>query len=274
MTTIALPVVAALLAWWFATGAILVLDSLPRTTYRRSFAAVTLLALLALAGLVATRDDATAAGAYLAFASGLTVWAWQETAFLMGFVTGPRKQGCAPDCRGWRHFLHGVHALLHHELALLAGGALVLILTWGGTNAVGWWTYAALWVMRQSAKLNLFLGVRNLGESLLPEHLHYLRSYFRRRAMNPLLPVSVLASAGLACLLAWTALQPGATPFQFTSLLLVATFLALAALEHVFLVLPVPLDALWQWAMRTRAPAPVTSAGTPCRPVIPLKTEP
>jgi putative photosynthetic complex assembly protein 2 len=270
MTAIALPVVAALLAWWFATGAILVLDSLPRSTYRRSFAAVTLLALLALVGLALSRDDANPAGAYLAFASGLMVWAWQETAFLMGFVTGPRKHACAPDCRGWRHFVHGVHALLHHELALLAGGAIVLALTWGGANPVGWWTYVALWVMRQSAKLNLFLGVRNLGESLLPEHLHYLKGYFRRRAMNPLLPFSVLLSGGLAWWLAATALAPAVTPFELTAQLLLATLLALAAIEHLFLVLPVPLDALWQWAMRVRQPA----AAAPCHPALPLKTEP
>ena len=34
--------------------------------------------------------------------------------------------------------------------------------------------------MRQSAKLNVFLGVRNLSEEFLPQHLHYLQSYFTR----------------------------------------------------------------------------------------------
>jgi putative photosynthetic complex assembly protein 2 len=41
-------------------------------------------------------------------------------------------------------------------------------------NQVGTGTFAVLWVMRISAKLNLFLGVRNLSEELLPPHLAYL----------------------------------------------------------------------------------------------------
>lgn len=264
MMTIALPVLAALFAWWFATGAILYLDGLPRSTYRHSMVSASLLALPALLGLALTSHSATPAGAYLAFVCALVIWAWQEMAFLMGFVTGPRKHDCASNCHGWRHFLHGVHALLHHELALVAGGALVFALTWDGDNQVGAWTYLTLWVMRQSAKLNLFLGVRNLGESLLPAHLDYLKGYFRRRAMNPLLPISVLGSGGLAVLLAWTALVPGVEPFQVTARLLLATLLGLAALEHLFLVLPVPLDALWQWRTKSRSRDESTDLVAPC----------
>ena len=273
--TIALPVLAALFAWWFATGAILYLDGLPRSTYRHSMMSASLLALLAFVGLAVTSRHATPAGAYLAFVCGIVVWAWQEMAFLMGFLTGPRKHSCPPGCRGWRHFLHGVHAILHHELALIAGGVLVFALTLDGTNQVGAWTYLALWVMRQSAKLNLFLGVRNLGESLLPEHLHYLKGYFRRRAMNPLLPISVIGSGGLAALLAWTALVPGVEPFQVTAQLLLATLLGLAALEHLFLVLPVPMDALWKWGKKSRQREPATSLASPCHTAaIPVKVEP
>ncbi len=275
MTTIALPVLAALFAWWFATGAILYLDNLPRSTYRHSMMSASLVALPALLGLALTSQSATPAGAYLAFICALVVWAWQEMAFLMGFLTGPRKHPCAPDCRGWRHFLHGAHAILHHELALIAGGALVFALTWDGVNQVGAWTYLTLWVMRQSAKLNLFLGVRNLGESLLPEHLHYLKGYFRRRAMNPLLPISVLGSGGLAVLLAWMALAPGVEPFQVTAHLLLATLLGLAALEHLFLVLPVPLDALWQWGTKSRPRDESTGLAAPRHAaVVVVKVEP
>jgi putative photosynthetic complex assembly protein 2 len=258
MLEIALPVLAALFAWWFATGAILLLDGLPRRTYRVSFAAASVVALAALVGLALTRSTATEAGAFFAFGCGLAVWAWQEMAFLMGFVTGPRRTVCAPGCRGARHFVHGVHAILHHELALLAGGAAVLAVTWGGANWVGPATYGVLWIMRQSAKLNLFLGVRNLGESLLPEHLQYLKAYFRRRAMNPLLPLSVLGAALGAVLLVRAGLGAAAVGdgYSVTACLLVATLLALAAVEHLFLVLPVPLDGLWRFALRSRTPLP------------------
>lgn len=258
MLQIALPVLAALFAWWFATGAILLLDGLPRRTYPASFIAAGVLALAALAVLAATRDTPTPAGAFVAFSCGLAVWAWQEMAFLMGFVTGPRRAACAPGCRGARHFMHGVHAILHHELALLAGGAAVLAVTWGGSNWVGPATYGVLWLMRQSAKINLFLGVRNLGESLLPDHLQYLKAYFRRRAMNPLLPLSVLGAALGAALLvrAGLAADAAGNAYGVTACLLVATLLALAAVEHLFLVLPVPLDGLWRFALRSRTPLP------------------
>jgi putative photosynthetic complex assembly protein 2 len=69
--TIALPVLAALFAWWFATGAILYLDGLPRSTYRHSMMSASLLALLALVGLAVTSRHATPAGAYLAFVCGI-----------------------------------------------------------------------------------------------------------------------------------------------------------------------------------------------------------
>jgi putative photosynthetic complex assembly protein 2 len=258
MLEIALPVLAALFAWWFATGAILLLDGLPRRTYRVSLAAASVVALAALVGLALTRADLTPSGAFIAFACGLGVWAWQEMAFLMGLVTGPRRTVCEPGCRGARHFMHGVHAILHHELALLAGGAAVLAATWGGANWVGPATYGVLWVMRQSAKLNLFLGVRNLGESMLPDHLQYLKAYFRRRAMNPLLPLSVMGAALGAALLVRSGLEAAATAnaFGVTGCLLVATLLALAAVEHLFLVLPVPLDGLWRFALRTRRTMP------------------
>ncbi len=82
-------------------------------------------------------------------------------------------------------------------LVLLAGA--VAAVTWGGVNQTGMWTFLVLWIMRQSAKLNIFLGARNLNESFLPAHLKYLQTYFTRKAMNPLFPFSVLLSS----LVAW-----------------------------------------------------------------------
>ena len=76
------------------------------------------------------------------------------------------------------------------------------------------WTYLVLWGMRQSAKLNLFLGVRNLGVEFLPQHLRYLQSFFRRRAMNALFPLSIVAATLLVVLLARRTLHPEALPFE------------------------------------------------------------
>jgi putative photosynthetic complex assembly protein 2 len=105
--------------------------------------------------------------------------------------------------------------------------------------------------MRISAKLNLFLGVRNTGEEFLPGHLHYLKSFFRRRRMNLLFPISVTAPTVLATLMVESALDPGTPPAAATGLLLVAALLGLAIVEHWMMVLPVRVSALWEWAMRT-----------------------
>jgi hypothetical protein len=41
-----------------------------------------------------------------------------------------------------------------------------------------------------------------------------------------------------------------------TGLLLVASMLVLALIEHVLLVTPLPPTLLWRWAMRPAAPTP------------------
>jgi putative photosynthetic complex assembly protein 2 len=253
MLRYALPILCACLAWWFATGAILYLDGLPRRTFRWSMLGATLLAGAALYVLALASAQASAGGAYLAFAAGVVVWGWVEMSFLMGWVTGPRRHGCALGCRGWRHFVHAIEAILYHELALIAAAAAVLAVSWGSANPVGAWTFLILWAMRQSAKLNLFFGVRNLGAELLPPHLAYLKSFFTRKPMNLLFPVSVTAGTVGAALLVQLALAAPAGSGQAVGFMMLATLLALAVLEHWLLVLPLPVDALWAWSLRARA---------------------
>jgi putative photosynthetic complex assembly protein 2 len=243
----------ALFVWWFSTGAILYLDGLPRRTYRWSLLGATAVAWAALVGLATSSDDVTPAGAYCAFTCAVLVWGWQEMAFLMGIVTGPRKTASPPGCTGWRHFVNATQTLLYHELALLAALAAVIAVTWGSANQVGAWTFLTLWVMRLSAKLNLFLGVRNTNEQFLPAHLSYLKSFLTRRPLNLLFPVSITASTAVAALMVRDLLAPGAGAFEVAGLTLVASLLVLAILEHWFLVLPVSLDALWRWGFRSHA---------------------
>jgi Protein of unknown function (DUF3623) len=55
--------------------------------------------------------------------------------------------------------------------------------------------------------------------------------------------------------LAWLALriaQPGTSAAAEAGLILVATMLAMAIVEHWLLVLPLQSSALWRWAMRNR----------------------
>ena len=247
------PVAFAAFVWWFSTGIVLLLDGLPRRTFRWSMAISTLLAGLGLGGLMKSAPIDSVAASYVAFASAVLVWGWHELAFLTGAITGPRKQGCSEHCGSWAHFGHAIQAILYHELALIATAILIVALTWNAPNQVGTWTFLALWLMRTSAKLNLFLGVRNLSEEFLPEHLAYLKSFFRKRAMNWLFPLSVTGGTVLAGLLVVRALHPGLSDGSVAGLMLVAAFLALAIVEHWMMVLPIDTTRLWRWAMRARA---------------------
>jgi putative photosynthetic complex assembly protein 2 len=251
MMEYALPVGYTLLVWWLSTGLVLFLDGLPRATFRWSMLGASAMLGVALYGLVRTSGDTTVAGAYLAFTCGVLAWGWQEMGFLMGFLTGPRKQPCASGCNGWRHFGHGIQALLYHELAIVGMALAIVAITWGGPNQVGTWTFLLLWAMRQSAKLNLFLGVRNLSEEFLPDHLKYLAQYFRKAPMNLLFPVSVTVSTVIAGVLVDRA-AASAGAFESVGCTLLATLLVLAILEHWLLVLPLSTTALWSWGLRSR----------------------
>jgi len=165
--------------------------------------------------------------------------------------------------------VQAVQVILWHELAILGMGSLIAALTWDQPNQVGTWTFAVLWAMRTSAKLNLFLGVRNLSEEFLPAHLAYLQSYFRRRPMNLLFPLSVTVPTLIAIGMVLAALEPGTTEAARVGLLLVTAMLALAIIEHWMLVLPLPTSALWRWAMR-QPPAGPPPAMAPVAAIAPV----
>lgn len=251
----ALPPLVALLVWWLGTGIVMLLDGLPRVTFRLSLGAMTLVAVGALICIGRSAADASAAGAYAAFTCSVLVWAWHELAFLTGWLTGPRQRPCSAPGHGPTRFREAVQAILWHELAIIAMGVLIVAMTWGGANQVAAWTFALLWIMRLSAKLNLFLGVRNHGEEFLPPHLLYLGSYFRRRRMNALLPLSLIAGAGVVAFLIQTALQTGSVG-ERTGCLLLASLLVLALLEHLMMVLPLSPVMLWRWALRGSPTSP------------------
>jgi hypothetical protein len=107
--------------------------------------------------------------------------------------------------------------------------------------------------MRQSAKLNIFLGVRNLNAEFLPDHLRYLGSFFVQKPMNWLLPVPITFGSIAAGLLVLEAMAPGTAPGRATGCMLLGMLLALAVFEHWMLVLPVPAAVIWAWGFRSRS---------------------
>lgn len=250
MGRIVLPALFALAVWWFSTGAILFLDRLPRWTFRWSLLAASALAAIALAGLAWAGGHATPTGAYAAFSCAIIVWGWQELGFLTGLVTGPRRTGCHQRCAGWAHLGHAVLAVLYHELALAACGVAVWLVTSGEANTIGLQTFLVLWVLRMSAKFNLYLGVPNLNEEMLPDHLRYLESYLVRKPMNALFPLSITAGTALSVMLWQAAIAPAASDFEAVGASLLAALATLAVLEHWFMVLPLPSAALWSsWGL-------------------------
>lgn len=255
MSVYAWPVAYTLFAWWFSTGLILLLDGLPRRTYRWSLLGSVGLAVLAVVLLGREKMDTSPGGAYLAFTCALLIWGAIEMSFLTGFVTGPRRHACVPGCSGPRHFRHAVAAILHHELAIVACAGIVAAVTWHGANQTGLLTFLLLWAMRTSAKLNLFFGVRNTGIEFLPPHLTYLAGYFGRRRMNLLFPFSVTLATLVDGALVQAAVAPGAPAGVVASTTLLAALLGLAVLEHWFMVLPLPVAALWKWSLRGRRAA-------------------
>ena len=184
MLTYTAPLLFTLFLWWFSTGVILHLDGLPKRTFRWTMLGATVVAAFGFIGLVVSSGVTTPASAYCAFTCALLIWAWQEVAFLLGIVTGPNRAPCPPGVVGWRRTVLAFRTVAHHEAALVLLGVGVLLASWGQPNHTGVWTFAILWAMRQSAKLNVFLGVRNLSEEFLPPHLAYLQTYFKRARMN------------------------------------------------------------------------------------------
>lgn len=276
MAAYALPIVATLFAWWFSTGAILYLDGLPRATFRWSFGAASLLALAALWGLGLTADQTDVAGAYLAALCALLLWGWNEMAFLFGYLTGARSRPCPAHVAGFARFSAATAAILHHELALLASLLATAALTWGGANPFGLLTFALLFAMRLSTKLNIFLGVPNTTVEFLPAHLGYLKSYFRQKPMNLLFPISVTAATLLSAFLVHK-IAFATEPFATTGYALLATLCVLGLVEHWFLVVPLPFAELWAWGMRSRqarGPEPLSRPEQVSRPVSPPVSPP
>jgi putative photosynthetic complex assembly protein 2 len=247
--------VFTVLLWWLSTALVLWLCALPKQTFGRSLFGASILLLVACYGLLHSAWTTSVFAAYVSFLSALVIWGWLEMSFLMGIVTGPRTLPCPADATGWRRFTLALGTLLYHELAILTVAASLVLLTWGAPNQTGTLAFLILMAMRISAKLNIFLGVPNLTEEFLPERLAYLKSYFRTRAWNWLFPLSVLGSTGLAILLARRALAAEGGAAVGPALL--CTLVALAILEHFFMIVPLPDATLWRWAVPVTADKPI-----------------
>ena len=196
--------------------------------------------------LTAQQTDSTSA--YLAFSAGLIAWGWQELSLYTGYVTGPRKIRCAEGCSGVRHFGHAIAANLWHELAIIIVAAIIWFIVKDQPNWTGFYTYVTLWGMHLSARLNVFLGVRNISVEFVPPHMEVLKSFLTEKPMNMLFPVSVtIATTGVICLVGRAA--DATSDYAITSYSLLAAIMGLALVEHWMLVIPFSVQKLWSWSL-------------------------
>jgi putative photosynthetic complex assembly protein 2 len=207
-----------------------------------------------LGGLALTAGDSSVGGAYTAFTCTILLWGAQEIAFLAGWLTGPRPRPCPVGATGWKRLGLALQAILYHEFALLACGAALAALTWGTPNQVGLWTFAALWVLRQSAKINLFLGVPVTNDELMPDAVRFLKTFFARGPVSAFFPISVTLATAALVIMIQRIVEVAVTPFEVVSLMLVSTLFALGVVEHWFMLLPLPAITLWGWGMRSGFP--------------------
>ena len=152
------------------------------------------------------------------------------------------------------------------------------------TNQVGLWTFAALWVLRQSAKINLFLGVPVTNDELMPDAVQFLKTFFARKPIGAFFPFSVTLATAVLVIMIQRIVEVAATPFDIVGLTLVSTLFALGVVEHWFMLLPLPAITLWGWGMRSGLPPedatmkqepdvklaatrhPISSCSPPCAP--------
>jgi putative photosynthetic complex assembly protein 2 len=227
--------------WGLSTAVIFYLDSLPTRTFAWSMAAATLVLAACGIGIWLLRAESSVTAVATSFAAALLAWGWTEMALYMGYITGPRKHRCAAGCAGISHFGHAVGANLWHELVVISFAGLI----WLSANDTALWCFVMLWLMHLSARLNVFLGVRNVSAEFVPAHMDVLRSFLRRRNMNPLFPFSC---AALLALTGYLVSLPQS--FEVT---MAATLAAIGLLEHVLLMLPLPIERLWHWSLTPAA---------------------
>ena len=238
----------AVFSWWLGTGAILWLVRLPARRFRRSMLALTALTALSLVVTAWSMRSNSMGAAYAGFISVIVIWGWHEMAFLSGWITGPRRIAQDPGVRGWKRFSQAVQALLHHELALLLNFGILFWLQRGQPNHVALCTFALLWCMRVSAKLNLFFGVPHVGDQYLPDHFTYLASYFRRSDVTGFFFLTISLSSGTWF---WLVAEAQRSAIEInTGWVLLASLLGLAIVEHVLMVFAMPLQRLWGWALQ------------------------
>jgi putative photosynthetic complex assembly protein 2 len=249
MTTYLAPILFVILLWWFSTGAVLWLARGLEKQLPARLLGVTVLTALGFAGAVIASNSTHPVAPYVGFASSLAIWSWVEFTFLTGMITGPRVEPCPANISEQKRFQLAFATVSRHEFLLVAALLAVGLVTLGGHDQTAFWSFATLWLMRISAKLTIFSGVPSFSRDMMPRGIAHLHSYFRDDRIGPVFWVSMI---GTFLVFAFAAFSFGTglvSDEKFTMLVMLTTLIALAAFEHLMMILPFKETALWQWAM-------------------------
>ncbi len=249
MSKFLIPIAVVILVWWSSTGAVLwFARGLDRQMNTR-LVIMTILCALGFAGVLIASAQSGIWAIYLGFASAILIWGWVEFTLLSGMITGSRTEACPANVSEFERFKMAFRAIAHHEYALVIMLGILAILDSSGGSGMAIKTFALLWIMRLGAKLTIFSGAPELSTSMIPERLAYMKTYFRHDRIS----IAFWLSLSVCCMFFASgiyALQhvqyDAAVQTQVTML---STLVALAILEHIFMVLPVADSKLWSWAM-------------------------
>jgi putative photosynthetic complex assembly protein 2 len=249
--SLALPFAVVTLLWFVSTGLVAMINHRLRQSFGRALVIAGFCAFSGLGLLILTAHSAAIWATYASFVGGLLIWSWHEISFLTGAVTGSHSDSCPPGAKGWQRFSLATMALIHHEIALAMTAGLLLSLASVTANPTGAYTFALLLIFRLSSKLNIYWGVPNMSDELLPAHLGYLKSYFGPKQLRPMLVITTAVIVALAGYFALEAINANLASDTVRAGLLCCLCL-LAALEHLFLAIPFRDSALWGWALGTQ----------------------
>ncbi len=255
MSEILIPIATVVLVWWASTGAVLWLARGLDTQMNVRLIGMTVLCAFGFAGVLIASAQSGAWAVYLGFFSAIIIWGWVEFTLLSGMITGSRTEACPDDVSEFERFKLAFRAIAHHEYALVIMLGLLAILDSSGGSGMAIKTFALLWIMRLGAKLTIFSGAPELSTNMIPERLAYMKTYFRHDRISIAFWLSLTG-----CIAFFSGGIYALNHVQYdaavqTQVTMLTTLVALAILEHIFMVLPVADSRLWSWAMTRQNPA-------------------
>lgn len=244
-----MPIVFVILLWWFSTGAVLWLARCTKEQIPLRLLGLTILTAMGFAGAAISSATPSSFSPYVGFASALAIWAWVEFTFLTGMITGPRTKKCPKNISEQKRFKLAFLTVSWHEFALVFALLAVAFVTLTGNEHTAFWSFATLWAMRISAKLTIFSGVPSFSQEMMPSRIAHLHSYFRSDRIGPVFWISMATTFALLVAALFVLVQGSVPSDKSTMVVMITTLIALAAFEHVMMILPFKETALWQWAM-------------------------